>query len=208
MAKLRGIAVTLIHRAGQLVARRLRPDGRNWVAVGRDGTRRRADDRPAAIYPRGAGGRALVRREVWQHLRRSRESRVNPTTPASTTRKPTERPRSLIANACEFAPMPRERMPVAGFQMNATGGRGEVRSETPTMARALFTPKAWLPGPPNVWRSISTPSCRHRYACEADPPSGNTHPTTSPASLMSSASLMAPDGLRSVSVPDALHRTA
>ena len=31
-------------------------------------------------------------------------------------------------------------------------------------------------------RSISAPSCRHRWAWEADPPAGKTHPTTSPAS--------------------------
>ena len=41
-------------------------------------------------------------------------------------------------------------MPVAGLQMKATGGSGGGRSETPTMARRLFTPKAWLPGPPSV----------------------------------------------------------
>ena len=69
-------------------------------------------------------------------------NRVNPRTPALMTRKPTDRPESLIANACEFAPMRTERMPVAGLQMKVTGGSGEGRSETPTMPRLLFTPNA------------------------------------------------------------------
>ena len=56
----------------------------------------------------------------------TRETRVKPRTPPLMTRKPTERPRSLIAKACEFAPMLRERMPVAAFQIE--GDRRARRS--------------------------------------------------------------------------------
>ena len=60
-----------LERVTRLVARRLCPDGRHGVAVGRDRTRRGTDDRPAAIYPSRARERGLVRREVWKHLRRA-----------------------------------------------------------------------------------------------------------------------------------------
>src|SRR6185437_12212477 len=133
--------------------------------------------------------------------------RVNPSTPALITRSPPTRPRSLIASACELEPKPRFFMPVAGVQTKATGWPTR-RSDTPTMTSELFTALAWLLAPPSVCKSTCVPSRRQSHACAAEAPAAKTQPTMSPLSLMPSAWLTAPGGLRSVICPDASERTA